>query len=129
MNTNLTTDPISYDGWTREWSTKYNAYYWFNATTGSSVWKDPVWNESIVENKPIWTNIVTRIVKYNNPWLPVPKSPEMPPPPITPPAPPQWGDDIPQPAWGADIPPAVSIQSAAPQEEQKDEWKDECTYK
>ena len=31
MNTNLTTDPISYDGWTKEWSTKYNVNYWYNA--------------------------------------------------------------------------------------------------
>ena len=92
MNTNLTTDPISYDGWTRQWSTKYNVNYWYNATTDSSVWKDPVWDESIVENRTIWTNIVTKKIEYNNPWLPVPKSPEMPPSPA--PAVSEWGAHI-----------------------------------
>ena len=46
MNTNLTTEPISYDGWSREWSTKFNVYYWYNNVkqNASLSWDDPVWD-------------------------------------------------------------------------------------
>jgi hypothetical protein len=101
MNTNLTTDPISYDGWTKEWSTKYNVNYWYNSKTDVSVWEDPVWKESIDPqlNKPSWINKITGKKVFNNPWLPVPKSPEMPPPPPVPFRP----LDPPAVEWGAKI--------------------------
>lgn len=109
MNTNLTTVPISYDGWTKEWSTKYKMHYWFNAINDSSVWEDPIWNETIDTsiNKPMWINKITNKTTYNNPWEPVPKSPEAPPPPASPikslPTPPttppsEWVDYFEQPA-------------------------------
>ena len=100
MNTNLKTDHISYDGWTREWSTKNSKYFWFNSTTGSSVWEDPVWSINIFQktNTQIWRNKITDQMKWVDPWLL-----QMSPLAASPPSPAPAASPAPEQVWGSDI--------------------------
>jgi hypothetical protein len=135
MNTNLTTDPISYDGWTREWSIKYNVNYWYNAKTDTSVWEDPIWNQIIGKNsRKVWKNKITNELSLNDPWVPVPKSPAMSSPPLvtralgTPPSlgiPPPSGTPPPIVKWGDNIYKRdnVSDEIVVSEHELEDEWK------
>jgi hypothetical protein len=118
MNTNLTTDPISYNGWTREWSTKYNTHYWYNSTTDASEWKDPVWQELPYNGKSLWFNkmLSTKESKvFDDPWLHqvIPKYFEVPEK--------VWGENV----YVRDQVPMPQVQLPSPVNKSgQEEWKD-----